>query len=186
MACLTACNLFGAWPLPWTNADFLNRNRENRRQWNFSQHFSLRNHDGVIRGKHFPRYWPLVRGIPRPPVDSPRKGQWRGALMFSFIRAWPNGWLETPPRSWWRHCSVYSKISCVKLCRPFCSGFDVFKESKQNIDGLAFIVKMCEILCGVQYLFTQSANIQLCDVTFQWLWNLVYVGVKMKNFVWFE
>ena len=26
------------------------------------------------------------------PVDSPHKGQWRGALMFSFICAWINGW----------------------------------------------------------------------------------------------
>ena len=26
------------------------------------------------------------------PVNSPHKGQWRGALMFSFICAWTNGW----------------------------------------------------------------------------------------------
>ena len=26
------------------------------------------------------------------PVDSPHKGQWRGALMFSLIEAWTNGW----------------------------------------------------------------------------------------------
>ena len=39
-------------------------------------------HDDVIKWKHFPRYWPLVRGIHRSPVNSPHKGQWRGALMF--------------------------------------------------------------------------------------------------------
>ena len=32
--------------------------------------------------KKFPRYWPFMRGIHRSPVDSPQKGQWRGALMF--------------------------------------------------------------------------------------------------------
>ena len=42
-------------------------------------------HDDVIKWKHFPRYWPFVRGIPRSPVNSPHKGQWRGALMFSLI-----------------------------------------------------------------------------------------------------
>ena len=42
-------------------------------------------HDDVIKWKHFPRYWPLVRGIHRSPVDSPNKGQWRGALVFSLI-----------------------------------------------------------------------------------------------------
>ena len=42
-------------------------------------------------GKHFPRYCPFVRGIHRSPVNSPHKGQWRGALMFSLIYAWLNG-----------------------------------------------------------------------------------------------
>ena len=31
-------------------------------------------------------------GIHRSPVDSPHKGQWRGALMFSFICVWTNCW----------------------------------------------------------------------------------------------
>ena len=45
-------------------------------------------HDDVIRWNHFPRYWPFVRGIRRSPVNSPHKGQWSGALMFSLICAW--------------------------------------------------------------------------------------------------
>ena len=47
-------------------------------------------HDGVIKWKHFPHYWPFVRGILRSPVNSPHKGQWHRALMFSFICAWIN------------------------------------------------------------------------------------------------
>ena len=45
-------------------------------------------HDDVIKWKYFPRYWPFVRGIHRSPVNSPHKGQWRGALMFflSYLR----------------------------------------------------------------------------------------------------
>ena len=45
-------------------------------------------HDDVIKWKHFPRYWPFVRGIHRSSVNSPHKGQWRRALMFSFICVW--------------------------------------------------------------------------------------------------
>ena len=48
-------------------------------------------HDDVIKWKHFPCYWPCVRGIHRSPVNSPHKGQWRGALVFSLICAWING-----------------------------------------------------------------------------------------------
>ena len=45
-------------------------------------------------GNIFRRYWPFVRGIYRSPVNSPHKGQWRGALMFSLICVWINGWVN--------------------------------------------------------------------------------------------
>ena len=50
-------------------------------------------HGAVIKWKHFPRYWPFVWGIHRSPVNS-SEGQWRGALMFSLICAWMNGWVN--------------------------------------------------------------------------------------------
>ena len=49
-------------------------------------------HYEVTRWKHFPRYWPFVRVFYRLPIDSPHKGQWRGALMISLIWPWTNGW----------------------------------------------------------------------------------------------
>ena len=49
-------------------------------------------HDDVIKRKHFPRYWPFVRGIHWSPVTFPHKGQWRGDLMFSLICFWINDW----------------------------------------------------------------------------------------------
>ena len=81
-----------------------------------SRHFirwNLLTHDDVIKWKHFPCYWPFVRGIHRPQVNSPHKGQWRGALMFSLVCAMNKGlskqpwrwWVETPSRSLWRHCN---------------------------------------------------------------------------------
>ena len=39
----------------------------------------IAHHNDFIKWKHFPRYWPFVRS----PVNSPHRGQWRGALMFS-------------------------------------------------------------------------------------------------------
>ena len=51
-------------------------------------------HDDVIKWKHFPRYWPFVRGIHRSTMNSPHKIQWREALMFSLICAWINGWVN--------------------------------------------------------------------------------------------
>ena len=51
-------------------------------------------HDDVIKWKNFPRNWPFVRGIYRSPVNSPHKGQWRGALMCSVICVWINDWVN--------------------------------------------------------------------------------------------
>ena len=51
-------------------------------------------HDDVIKWKQFPRYWPFAWGILRSPVNSPRKYQWRGTLMFSLICAWINAWVN--------------------------------------------------------------------------------------------
>ena len=48
-------------------------------------------HDDVIKWKPFPRNWPFVRGIHRSPVNSPHKGQWRGALTFPSMCTWIHG-----------------------------------------------------------------------------------------------
>ena len=72
-------------------------------------------HDDVIRWKHFPRYLPFVREIHRSPVNSPQKGQWRGALMFSLICAWINGWVNSLEAGVLRrhcaHCDVIAMYS---------------------------------------------------------------------------
>ena len=81
-------------------------------------------HNDVIKWKHFPRYCVFVRRIHRSPVNSPHKGQWRGALMFSLIwalnkrlskQSW-GWWFETPSRSLWRHCSDFGLGDDVKWC----------------------------------------------------------------------
>ena len=67
-------------------------------------------HEDDIKWKHFPRNWPSVRGIHRSPVNSPHKGQWRGALMFCLIRAWINSWANNCQagdlRRYLAHCDV--------------------------------------------------------------------------------
>ena len=58
--------------------------------------------------KHFPRYWPFVQGINLSPANSPHKGQWRGALIFSLICSWINGWVNNHEAGdMRRHCAHY-------------------------------------------------------------------------------
>ena len=67
-------------------------------------------HDDVIKWKHVPRYWPFVRGMHRSPVNSPHKGQWRGALVFSLICVWIHDWVNNHEagdlRRYRAHCDV--------------------------------------------------------------------------------
>ena len=57
--------------------------------------WSISMHDDVITWKHFPRYWPLVWGIHRWPVNSPRKGQWRVSALLA-ICVWTSVTGEFP------------------------------------------------------------------------------------------
>ena len=77
-----------SWILGKHFSDMIITKNQNDRSW------KNKVHDGVIKWKHFPRYWPFVRGIHRSPVNSPHKGQGRGSLMFSLICAWINGWIN--------------------------------------------------------------------------------------------
>ena len=80
-------------------------------------------HDNVIKWKHFARYWPFVRGIHRSPVNSPHKGQRRGALVFSLICARINGWANNREagdlRRHQAHCDVIVMPSEHQLISPW-------------------------------------------------------------------
>ena len=85
----------------------------------------LREHHYVIKRKHFPPYWPFVRGIHRSPVNPPHKGQWRGALMFSLICARISDWVNnreagdfnTPLGSLWFHSKELTALwRHLRLC----------------------------------------------------------------------
>ena len=84
-------------------------------------------HDDVIKWKHFPRYWPFVWGIHRWPVDSPDKGQWRGALMLYLIWAWINGWVNNREAGDLRRHRAYHHVIVMKL--PY------FNEAEWRIYG---------------------------------------------------
>ena len=84
--------------------------------WNTADQISphrrllMRCHDDVIKWKHFARYWPFVRGIHWLSVNSPYKGQWRGALMFSLICAWINRWVINHEASDLRHHQAHYDV----------------------------------------------------------------------------
>ena len=96
-------------------------------------------YNDVIKWKHFPHYWPCVRGIRRSLVNSPYKDQRREAFMFSLICTWINSWvnngeagglrrhLKTHPLKlavelwdvdwvFWRKITIFSHNLIVSIC----------------------------------------------------------------------
>ena len=112
-------------------------------------------HDDVTKWKHFPRYWPFLRGILWWPVDSPHNGQWRGAMMFSLICAWINGWFHNRDAGdFRRHRSHYDVTVMHDMCYFLPLGTMVWLYWNINhIHWQMSIVVLC--FCSIK---TQRAN----------------------------
>ena len=81
-------------------------------------------HDDVIKWKHFPRNCPFVWGIHLSPANSPHKGQWRGALMFSLLCAWINAWVNNREAGdFTRHHAHYNVIVMIIICSLIAAGW---------------------------------------------------------------
>ena len=113
-------------------------------------------HDDVIKWKHFPRYWSFVWGIHRWLVNSPHKGQWRGALMFSLICSWINGWVNHREagdlKGHCAHCDV------IVMC------FMSF--SKNSFDRFihTFLVASIGLLALLPQFYGYNCNIQIWTI----------------------
>ena len=65
----------------------------------------------------FSVYSPFARGIHRSLVNSPHKGQWRGALTIFLICAWTNSWVNDRDAGDLRHNHAHYDV-IVMLVRP--------------------------------------------------------------------
>ena len=85
------------------------------------------NHDDVIKWKYFPCNWPFGRGIHWSPGNSPHKGQWRGALMFSLIFVWINDWVNNREAGNLRRYRAHYDVIVLSWEAPrSCGRFDNF------------------------------------------------------------
>ena len=57
----------------------------------------------------------FAQGIHRSPVNSPHKGQWRGALMFSLIYARINGWVNNREAGDLRHPRAHYDVTVMRF-----------------------------------------------------------------------
>ena len=111
-------------------------------------------HEDVIKWKHFPRYWPFVRGIHRSPVNYPHKGQWRGGLM-CFICVWINGWVNNREAGdLKRYCAHYDVIVMWYCSLLFQNHLGSHTLTPSAIEAYPIPMKM-----GQYFIYRQISNI---------------------------
>ena len=154
-------------------------------------------HDDVIKWKHFPRYWPFVRGIHRSPMNSPQRPVTRSFDVFFDMRQnerlskQPWGWgFETPSRPLWRHIMWKAPIH-----RPNWRAMGVMWR-KMTMRYRGCIVLTLWTVVGHKQLLARahpgSRHFLTCAVIFTWIgitwsrgWNrhrcntkIVYLGIR--------
>ena len=113
-------------------------------------------HDDVLKWKYFPRYWPIEMEIHRWPVDSPRKAQWRGALVFSLICTPTNGWANNGGAGdLRRHHAHYEVTVMIDQALHGCSDLStsriiayrktssIRRTKSQNVNVYCFLLQWC-------------------------------------------
>ena len=92
-------------------------------------------------------------------MNSPHKDQWRGALVFSLICAWLNGWVSNCEAGDWRHHSAHYDVTVVAL----------INNGPWIMNTLNSIINVNSIMGGQMWkclLITYVKAIFLCFVNF--------------------
>ena len=119
------------------------------------------NHDDIIKWKHFPRYGPFVRES----VNSPHKGQSRGALMFSLICAWINGCVNHRGAGYLRHDRTHYDVTVMNKVKGnvLCSLTDI------KSDSLLFALGMHEVILNTNVVMCTTISRQYFTFGENWL-----------------
>ena len=118
-------------------------------------------HDDIIKWKHFPRYWRFVWGIHRLPVNSPHKGQWCGALMFSLICTWINGWVNNHEAGDLRRHHAHYDVTVMKV---------TFHGYQLQAFNVLWIVNICSMVRYHKPDFCE--NEMQCSGGWGWGWGV--------------
>ena len=124
---------------PWMICNPPNANKYSG-LWRMHKHNDIHTHDNVIKWKHFPRYWPFLRS----PMNSPHKDRWCGALIFSLICAWINGWVNNREAGDLRRHRVHYDVTVMAGCPGMCNYCAVDLIFGRRLDG-NYLVSPIEI-----------------------------------------
>ena len=136
-------------------------------------------HDDVIKWKHFPRYWPFVRGIHRSLVNSSHKGQWRRAFMFTLICARINDWVNNREAGDLRCHRTHYDVIVMCWLNDIVVCWDIYRLSVDNYRVVIWDAKGINALRPRQNgrhfpdILKCILNAEVC-LFFQWYFSIIF------------
>ena len=110
----------------------------------------------------------LWRGIHRSPVNSPHKGQWRRAMMFSLICAWINGWLNNREAGDFRRHRAHCDVTVMKPILSRLDGTVGCHNESQECHDANFVVTSGTIFCDYDGVTSYDIFGIMTILGFQW------------------
>ena len=99
----------------------------------------------LMTAKHFPNYWPVVRGIHRSSLNSPHRNQWRGTLMFPLICTRISGWVNNREAGDLRRHRAHYDVNAMVMVRGLSNSYFLFYSSSDFKNLCVIILCVCEV-----------------------------------------
>ena len=114
----------------------------------------------------------ICAGNPPAPVKSPHKGQWRGALMFSLICVWINGWVNRREAGDLRRYRAHSDVIVMfNLKTNFPVIWILRYEDETAVRPIALELRW--------YSWVAISRVRNNNSIRSWLYSWMYKGVSM-------
>ena len=97
----------------------------------------------------------FVRGIHRSPVNYPRKGPWRGALMFNLICVWIKGWVNNREAGDLRRYRTHYDVTVIEMKRKWNDKW-IHNGMMQEINLLEIYTTNCNMISLSHYLLNNQ------------------------------
>ena len=149
----------------------------NKGQYNDTKFKSIFNYENIIKWRHFPRYWPFVRGIPGEfPAQRPVTRSFDvffdlGLNKRLSKQSW-GWWFETPSRSLWRHRNDGSVMISIGSLNAF-RHRDAYVSVNWVVICLDNICHRCGDKPELKQIWYQLYNWEQYQVKFYWIWKVL-------------
>ena len=129
----------------------------------------------------------LCAEIDQLPVNYPHKGQWRGALIFSLISAWTNGWVNKRDVGDLRRHRAHCDVTVMKTIDEIPSksrNTRGWRNWQQRLTTMAWRGSQ-NILHYVQHIETETKWLLFSDSVYKWIffhenWCMI-IRISLKS-----